>query len=329
MENKVCYPKLLSLAVGFSFALVGCGSGSNSSGSEVLPGGGSQSEQTLPPPQTGRFIDSPVANIDYSTETLSGTTNPNGEFLYREGENVTFAIGDMAFPSVAAGPLITPLDMSASGQIDETVTNIIRILQSLDTDGNPENGITISDEARFGATQVVFAQSVASFAESTAIMALLPNAGLNFVRAGLIPIIEAISHLEKQLTQIQNGTVTLPSNGNGEGEGSITASPSGSWILAPDADNQLSSAVLVSFTGPANLLVTRRCEVSGQDQDVLLQGSYTFNAANGVITTFIVRRADQQCDDNSQTLFSTRRLKWVEGQLFGFSLDDDEFAFSR
>jgi len=86
---------------------------------------------------TGVFIDSPVANISFSTPSGSGNTNEN------------FSIGDITLPPVPARALITPLDIfSATSVTDNEVTNLSRLLQSLDTDANPENGIFIPDAAQ-------------------------------------------------------------------------------------------------------------------------------------------------------------------------------------
>ena len=52
-------------------------------------GGGGSSEGEPEPkaaPQTGVFLDSPVINIGYKTETLSGVTNTQGEYEYLSGE---------------------------------------------------------------------------------------------------------------------------------------------------------------------------------------------------------------------------------------------------
>lgn len=126
--------KTLFLALTLASILVGCGgSDSNSDNND------SGSSATL----TGVFVDSPVKGISYRTETKEGTTNEHGEYDYVDGETVTFFINDLEFPPVLASGIITPMDMS-----DEptTQTNILQILQTLDKDGNPENGITI-DEA--------------------------------------------------------------------------------------------------------------------------------------------------------------------------------------
>ena len=94
--------------------------------------------------QTGRLVDSAVAGIQYRTATQSGVTNRHGEFAYLAGETVTFSIGDINLPAVPAGAVITPLDLAnADNPYHAAAANIARLLQSLDADDNPDNGITI------------------------------------------------------------------------------------------------------------------------------------------------------------------------------------------
>jgi len=111
-------------------------------------GGGSNADVTTV--LQGRFIDSPVEGLDYETPTQSGRTNQDGFFNYLEGEEVTFLIGDVYIGTSPGKHIVTPLDL-VPGSVDEfdpTVTNICRLLQSLDVDGNEENGITLTDAIR-------------------------------------------------------------------------------------------------------------------------------------------------------------------------------------
>jgi hypothetical protein len=110
-------------------------------------GGGTSASST---PRTGVFLDSAVEGLNYSTGSRSGITDAGGHFTYIEGETVTFKIGDVVIGQAAGKEQITPIDL-APGATDEThpkVTNICRLLQSLDSDGDPANGIAISQETR-------------------------------------------------------------------------------------------------------------------------------------------------------------------------------------
>ena len=133
-------------------------------------GGGGGADGT-PTQQTGQFIDSPVEGLRYETATLSGTTNANGEFQYITGETVTFYIGDFALGSATGAQRLTPFELAGSNipvtaaevskAIDDFYNayedegnntplnislNMATFMQTIDLDGDPENGITIPAE---------------------------------------------------------------------------------------------------------------------------------------------------------------------------------------
>jgi len=164
----------------------------------IACGGGSSSNNNSPIIQTGVFLDSFVANIGYRTETIEDVTNSLGEYDYVEGETVTFFIGDLELPPVTATGKVTPLDLVGSDDTsNSTVVNIIRLLQTLDEDGNPDNGITITETAKSAATQVDFELSIIDFESSSAVTNLVANSGSsNFA---LISQDDAIAHFEDTL----------------------------------------------------------------------------------------------------------------------------------
>jgi hypothetical protein len=147
----------------------------------------------------GQLVDSPVANIGYRTESRSGYTNANGEFEYEEGENVTFFMGDTVFPSSTTKPLVTPLDLAGSDNIlDPTTINIIRLLQSLDDDGNADNGIIIPASAHAAANSpIIFTGSVAEFEAQPEVINLLAHSGS--INTQLVHPDDAVSHCAQSL----------------------------------------------------------------------------------------------------------------------------------
>ena len=99
------------------------------------------------------FLDSAVSSVDYVTASQSGTTNDLGQYSYVESETVTFSIGGITLGSTLAGAVVTPVTL-VDGATDSThpqVVNIVRLLMSLDDDGNPDNGIRINDATRVAA----------------------------------------------------------------------------------------------------------------------------------------------------------------------------------
>lgn len=163
------------------FAFAGCGGG----GVDIAD-----------PALTGVFVDSPVINIGYRTATQNGETNSRGEFKYLAGETVTFFIGNLEFPSVLADEIVTPLDMADTDDVAHPmVINIIRLLQSLDKDDDPSNGITITQAAKDNAVALDFDLSVAGFQSLTGVSLTLLNAGQDASRSELVSTAKAVLHL--------------------------------------------------------------------------------------------------------------------------------------
>ena len=127
--------------------------------------------------KTGSFVDSEVEGIEYTSAdgsgetTFSGVTDENGSFNYYEGDTVTFNIGGIVIGSATAEPVITPVDLvdGAADETDSTVTNIAKLLQTLDDNDNPEDGISITDAVRTSAVEmsIDFSLSVAQFQVDT------------------------------------------------------------------------------------------------------------------------------------------------------------------
>lgn len=131
--------RLLTLtAIAISIALIG---GCNSNDDE--------NSTTTPEVKYGVFVDSPVEGLDFETETRSGTTDVNGTFEYLEGESIVFSLGGTVFPTVTGSNEITPMTLYGTDDASTpSVLNTLMLLQSLDSDGDPENGIEISKEMK-------------------------------------------------------------------------------------------------------------------------------------------------------------------------------------
>ncbi|WP_157497859.1 hypothetical protein [Gilvimarinus chinensis] len=172
---------------------------SSSSSSEQSSEASSSSEVSL---LTGIFVDSAVANLDYQTASVSGQTTDSGEFEYADGELVSFAIGDLQLLAVPGGSVITPLDLvGTSDPRDGQVLNIVRLLLTLDKDGNPDNGIELADAAKAVATPVDFSLSAEDFAASAAVVNLITNAGQDPAVEALVTSEEAEAHFAQTLEE--------------------------------------------------------------------------------------------------------------------------------
>jgi len=112
----------------------------------------------------GIFLDSAVEGLNYRTTSQSGITNTAGEFIYQENEQIIFFIGDIDFPQVVAQDIIMPLDVfNVTSSEDISVINMARLLQSLDIDADPTNGIVIDQMAHNSAMNMTVDFSAADF----------------------------------------------------------------------------------------------------------------------------------------------------------------------
>jgi hypothetical protein len=171
-------------------------------------GGSGSSESTI---QTGQFIDSAVEGVTYTTPTQSGTTDSDGNFTYLSGEVVSFYIGDILIGSAVGDAQLTPLDF-VPGAVDETdqqVTNILRFVQSLDSDSDPSNGITISSMV---ATQAL--GQVLDFTLVTVDFETAANALVSMLTSGVVTEMVDASAAQAHFTgtvggSSPSGTLTL------------------------------------------------------------------------------------------------------------------------
>jgi len=192
----------LSFPVFVAFMVTGCGGGAS---------GEAQSESDnidnpQPPAlQTGRFVDAAVSGLQYATASQNGRTGSDGSFNYLTGETVTFSIGDIVLPVVAASSLMTPLSVFSTNDIaDSRVINLARLLQSLDVDGNPDNGITVSDSAAASATGLAVDFSSPTFDDQ--VINLVANSGST--NTILIDGETALDHFQETL--FEEGLVERP-----------------------------------------------------------------------------------------------------------------------
>lgn len=109
----------------------------------------------------------PVCGLKYRTSSMSGTTTERGEFRYRAGESVAFMLGEVVLGStrgasrVNLAQLVPRVDGKIERLHDPIVTNLARLIQTLDQDGDTEQGITIAPVVHdiIGSTLINFNQS--------------------------------------------------------------------------------------------------------------------------------------------------------------------------
>ncbi|MEN9657229.1 MAG: hypothetical protein RL571_694 [Pseudomonadota bacterium] len=97
---------------------------------------------------TGVFQDSAVEGLEYSTTSNPSVqyTKADGFYLYQVGDEITFKIGGVVLGKAIATAKLSPADLS--GGFNDKAINIAQLLQTLDSDGDPSNGIKLEATQR-------------------------------------------------------------------------------------------------------------------------------------------------------------------------------------
>jgi len=223
---------LLAIAPLFFTACGGGGGGGTAVGSE----------------QQGQFFDSIVIGLYYETPTLSGFTDAQGRFSYRDGETIQFFVGDVLLGEAVGQSIITPVELVA-GATDETniqVQNIVMFLQTIDNDGDESNGITITNNASNAASgqSVDFSLAEGVFETDGAILALINTITMSNGTA-------------RPMVNRTLATDTFRSNllglFAGEYEGTFSGDDTGTWSVTISADGTIAGVSVSDMFGPDNI----------------------------------------------------------------------------
>jgi len=164
---------------------------------------------------TGFLIDSAVEGIKYVSGSLTGYTDSDGLFKYDGNNEVTFYIGEES-TGIALGGSTTKTDpnndqrkiitlFDLAGSTDENnnkVLNMGKLLQSLDSDNDVSNGITIDERTKESIALLVmkdkvdFTQEADTFADNEDIYNLLNDLADHFgEHRGLLSSEDTKAHL--------------------------------------------------------------------------------------------------------------------------------------
>ena len=221
----------------------------------LLAACGGSDDGATPETVSGVFIDSAVEGLRYVSGSLSGTTNASGEFQCQS--SIQFYVGDILLGNASCNEVITPVDLVSSASSDPThptVSNIARFLQTLDDDGNPENGITITTAvANLASGQTI--DFHADFDTNTNIQSLVNTmtSARNAGAANLVSTTSAKAHLENSMFEMMVGTYKGSYSGDDSGTWTIIINSSGT-IIGVTGDSRLISGGVIS-AGNANFSV--------------------------------------------------------------------------
>ncbi|MFQ2735731.1 hypothetical protein ACK30T_14050 [Aeromonas caviae] len=178
------------------------GGGSNGGNNGGNNGGGTDTGSK--PLHTAVFLDSVVGGLDYRCNDYTGVTNAKGEFLFDDGDTCEFALGNQRLGAVtlkAGNSLVTPYTLA--GDDKEKAIRIAALLQTLDSDSNPENGITL-DKAQVAQLGIVELGSDDAF--NTSLVEALKTAGLT---KAVVSLAAAKAHLSATLAGVNGRSVAV------------------------------------------------------------------------------------------------------------------------
>ncbi|HEX6019367.1 MAG TPA: hypothetical protein VFZ28_14830 [Burkholderiaceae bacterium] len=218
-------------------------------------GGGEEDDGTRrrlpePPPQPvpgtpakGRFVDAAVQGLSYTCGAASGLTSVSGEFDFLVGQRCSFGVGGIGLGAATADLTLTPVAL-VLGAVDEThptVNNMARLLLSLVGDGDPGNGIEITDDVRNALAGATLNLAATTSAFETAAQALLSTA---MPGRTLIDAVQAAAHLKATLLTRFDGHYDCGYVGSGSG--AITADIDSGVIAGSGTEDESSAAFQVS-----------------------------------------------------------------------------------
>lgn len=199
---------VLSMAVACVLSgvmLTACGGGGDDNGGGSNGGNnGGGTDTGSKPLHTAVFLDSVVDGLDYWCNDYTGVTNAKGEFLFDDGDTCEFALGNQRLGAVtlkAGNSLVTPYTLA--GDDKEKAIRIAALLQTLDSDSNPENGIAL-DKAQVAQLGIVELGSDDAF--NTSLVEALKTAGLT---KAVVSLAAAKAHLSATLAGVNGRSVAV------------------------------------------------------------------------------------------------------------------------
>lgn len=302
------------------FALIGCGSSTSLTSTE---------DETSIDTGTGYYVDSAVEGVKYRCGTLEDVTGKTGNFTFEKGQACTFYLGDIPIRT------LDQTRLTDGETIVEDNVSVASLLQSLDSDGDARNGITLTQEAVDALEKTLKAQqpeaSVPKLpttdSEIEVLVASVAESLRNSDFAGhFVSTQEALEHVKNTQTGITTGVFAgkrfyVPYLENGKSyiekitisddaksatwEKVLGASDAGTFVVSIDGntitleDSNQDVAMVLELVDVADDYV----EVKRDD---LYMGKFYFSyddAQNALSTTLVTLQSDLQDATVGKTLY--------------------------
>jgi len=128
--------------------------------------------------RSGFVFDLRVANMPYKSERMTGQTSSHGEFVFLDGETITFSIGNFNFKPVKANEYLSIFKFIDNDNLIQSVSNLTRLLQAIDIKPD-QTTIVLPNISTIDLSGLDFDQSPINFSKDPIIVNLLGALGLD------------------------------------------------------------------------------------------------------------------------------------------------------
>lgn len=133
------------LSAVFIVGLVACDSSNEKDTTASTSSSSANKRNISTGPTVGILVDSPVSGVTYNASSgKSGTTDEKGNFNFNHGDKIEFKLGSLTLGNIPGSQIVTPIELA--GDNNNKLQNLLILLQSLDSDSDLSNGISISRE---------------------------------------------------------------------------------------------------------------------------------------------------------------------------------------
>ncbi len=119
-----------------------------------------------------------VAGISYSASSgQSGVTDEDGTFEFNHGDTIEFKLGGLDLGKVQASPVVTPVALADGNE--NKLQNLLILFQTLDSDGDPSNGISITAETADAIGKIKLDSNPSKFASAAKLEEIIENSNID------------------------------------------------------------------------------------------------------------------------------------------------------
>jgi hypothetical protein len=295
--------------------------GGGNTGGDAGSGGDGGDTGTPGALSQGVFVDAAVAGLTFTTSSdVNGVTDSEGRYQYRVGDTVTFSLGDLQLGTVPGQGIVTPKTVAEAivgttgASVENVAVNLLVLLQSLDADGDPDNGISFTpaireavaantinltaSEAEFTSTLTTLVSTVSTAANVTLTPVTREAAREHFANQGPVALAGTYVRTDENFAPITQKAITL------------TLFKNGKYLLGGQHDS--ASCNLDSAT-PDNELAFSDALGNGIEH-----GNYTWDPlTNTFALGTMIRETDGYCGFNKPAEGATNDVGVLEATVDG------------